>query len=67
MLANLERHGFAGDIHLINPKRDTIGGRPCLRSIEDLPFGIDAAVLAIPRPPYSARFGHSRPRASAPR
>jgi acyl-CoA synthetase (NDP forming) len=50
VLDNLERHGFAGDIHLINPKRDTIDGRACLKSIEDLPHGVDAAVLAIPGP-----------------
>lgn len=49
VLGNLDRSGFGGDIHLINPKRDEIGGRACLRSIEDLPAGIDAAVLAIPR------------------
>jgi acyl-CoA synthetase (NDP forming) len=49
VLANLERMGFEGDIHLINPKRDTIGGRACLKSVEDLPAGVDAAVLAIPR------------------
>ncbi len=50
VLKNLERHGFAGDIHLINPKRDTIDGRPCMKSIDDLPEGVDAAVLAIPGP-----------------
>src|SRR3712207_3344750 len=50
VLANLERHGFTGDIHLINPKRDEIGGRPCLKSIGELPLGVDAAVLAIPGP-----------------
>ncbi len=49
VLANLERNGFAGAIHLINPKRETIGGRPCLPSVEALPEGVDAAVLAIPR------------------
>lgn len=48
-LANLFRLGYAGDIHLVNPKRDSIGGRPCLRSVDDLPEGVDAAVLAIPR------------------
>lgn len=48
VLRNLERHGFAGDIHLINPKRDDIDGRPCLKSIDDLPDGVDAAVLAVP-------------------
>lgn len=50
VLRNLERHGYAGDIHLINPKRDTIDGRPCFKSIDDLPHGVDAAVLAIPGP-----------------
>ena len=49
VLSNLERAGFSGDIHLINPKRDEIGGRPCLPSVEALPDGVDAAVLAIPR------------------
>ncbi|WP_312026691.1 acetate--CoA ligase family protein [Sphingomonas sp. J315] len=50
VLRNLERHGYAGDIHLINPKRDAIDGRPCLKSIDELPHGVDAAVLAIPGP-----------------
>ncbi|MGN7160755.1 CoA-binding protein [Sphingomonas sp. SAFR-052] len=50
VLRNLERHGYAGAIHLINPRRDTIDGRPCLGSIADLPDGVDAAVLAIPGP-----------------
>ena len=49
MLANLERAGFQGAIHLINPKRAEIGARPCLASVDDLPEGVDAAVLAIPR------------------
>ena len=50
VLDNLLRHSFAGDIHLINPKRDTIDGRPCLKSIDGLPHGVDVAVLAIPGP-----------------
>lgn len=49
VLENLQRLGFRGDIHLINPNRTEIGGRPCLRSIDDLPLGVDTAVLAIPR------------------
>ena len=49
VLSNLTRNGFAGDIHLINPKRAEIGGRPCLPSVDALPEGVDAAVLAIPR------------------
>jgi acyl-CoA synthetase (NDP forming) len=49
VLANLERAGYSGDIHLINHKRDVINGRPCLKSVHDLPAGVDCAVLAIPR------------------
>lgn len=47
--ANLERNGFAGDIHLINPKREAIGGKRCCAGIAELPDGVDVAVLAIPR------------------
>lgn len=50
VLRNLDRHGYAGAVHLINPKRDEIDGRPCLKSIDELPPGVDAAVLAIPGP-----------------
>ena len=48
VLGNLERFGFKGDIHLVNPSRSEIGGRPCVASTLDLPMGVDAAVLAIP-------------------
>ncbi|KAB0616281.1 acetate--CoA ligase family protein [Castellaniella defragrans] len=50
LLGNLERNGFAGDIHLINPRRAEIGGHPCLPSVDRLPYGVDVAVLAIPQP-----------------
>ena len=49
LLGNLERNGFAGDIHLINPKRADINGRVCLASVAQLPDGVDVAVLAIPQ------------------
>ena len=49
VLGNLERFGFKGDIHLINPSRTDINGRPCLKSADELPHGVDCAVLAIPR------------------
>ncbi len=49
VLANLERAGFRGDIHLVNPRRAEIGGRRCVASVDGLPEGVDAAVLAIPR------------------
>jgi len=49
VLANLVDCGFRGELHLVNPKYSTIGGRPCLPSPGDLPDGVDCAVLAIPR------------------
>lgn len=49
VLANLERFQFAKPLHLVNPRYDRIGERPCVRSIADLPDGIDCAVLAIPQ------------------
>ena len=60
VLANLERMQYTGQIHLINPKRDEIGGRPCLKSIDDLPAGVDAAVLAIPRAGVLGRRARAR-------
>lgn len=48
VLANLERAGFKGAIHLVNPRRAEIGGRPCVASAAQLPPGVDCAVLAIP-------------------
>jgi acyl-CoA synthetase (NDP forming) len=49
VLENLERAGYAGEIHLINPKYAEIGGRKCLPSVADLPEGVDCAIMAIPR------------------
>ncbi len=49
VLSNLERAGYGGEIHLVNPKRAEIGGRKCCGSVSELPPGIDVAVLAIPR------------------
>jgi len=49
VLVNLERARFAGELHLVNPKRAAIGNRVCLPSIDRLPGCVDCAVLAIPR------------------
>ncbi len=50
VLTNLEGAGYPGELHLVNPKRPIIRGRTCLGSIEELPAGVDCAVLAIPGP-----------------
>ena len=45
---HLRRHGFAGAIHLVNPKYEQIDGVPCRRTVDDLPSGIDAALVMVP-------------------
>lgn len=49
VLANLEAFGYSGEIHLVSRSRDEIRGRPCVKSIGDLPRGVDAAVLIVPQ------------------
>jgi len=40
---------FDGPVWGVNPKRETLGGVPCFRSVEDLPEAPDAVFLATPR------------------
>lgn len=49
VLSNLDGNGFAGEVYPINPNRETIGARTCLASIDQLPEGVDVAVLAVPQ------------------
>lgn len=49
VVANLDREGFAGEIYLVNPKRERIGERPCFPDIDALPQAVDVAILAIPQ------------------
>jgi acyl-CoA synthetase (NDP forming) len=49
MLKTLEEYSYSGAIHLVSRNRSDINGRACVKTIEDLPDGIDAAMLLIPR------------------
>jgi len=49
VLVNLERCGYRGDIHLVSRRAKEINGRPCVATIDELPDGIDAAVLVVPQ------------------
>jgi acetate---CoA ligase (ADP-forming) len=49
VLNNLDRIGFAGDIHLVSRTNREIGSRRCIASIDELPEGVDVAVLAVPQ------------------
>ncbi|MHB1250946.1 MAG: acetate--CoA ligase family protein [Acidimicrobiales bacterium] len=48
-LALIERFGYDGEVHLVSRTRSEINGRPCVDSIDALPYGVDALVLAIPK------------------
>jgi acetate---CoA ligase (ADP-forming) len=49
LLSNLVKYEFHGDVYPVNPKRDELLGLKVYHSVEELPEGIDCAVLAIPR------------------
>jgi acetyltransferase len=45
---NIVEAGFRGDILPVNPKGETVLGKPSLKSAAELPEGTDLAVLIIP-------------------
>ncbi|MGB3798117.1 MAG: acetate--CoA ligase family protein [Alteraurantiacibacter sp.] len=50
LLNNLVQYEFDGDVYPVNPKRDELQGLKVCKSVNELPQGVDCAVLAIPRP-----------------
>ncbi len=47
MVDVLRGGGFAGEVHCVNPRYETVGDYPCLPSIGDLPDAPDLAVLSV--------------------
>jgi acyl-CoA synthetase (NDP forming) len=47
IVENLERIGFEGEIYPINPRYETLLGRRCYRSIEELPAGVDVLAFCV--------------------
>lgn len=45
---NLAAGGFGGELWLVNPRHETIGGAPCYATPADLPGVPDLAVIATP-------------------
>ncbi len=45
---SLRHLGFTGDLYPINPKYDEVWGRPSLKSVLDLPRGVDLVVFVVP-------------------
>ncbi|WP_218005317.1 acetate--CoA ligase family protein [Hydrogenophaga palleronii] len=46
---NLKLMGYRGDVHLVSRTRDEVDGERCLKSLDELPMGVDAAVLVVPQ------------------
>ena len=51
VIQQCERGGFAGPIWPVNPKRESLGGRPCFGDLDDLPSPPDASFIAVPAEP----------------
>lgn len=49
VLKNIAGSGFTGPVHLVSPTRSEINGIICLPSLQALPYGVDVAVLNVPR------------------
>ncbi|MFK7939887.1 MAG: acetate--CoA ligase family protein [Roseovarius sp.] len=49
-IGEARRRGFEGQMWVVNPKRETLNGLPCIASLADLPEAPDAVFLAIPAP-----------------
>ncbi len=47
-LAALKRWGYEGELYVVNPRRPEIQGIPCVSRPEELPGGIDLAVVLLP-------------------
>ena len=48
VIRNIRANGFKGAVYLVNPRGGKIEGYPVYRSIQELPDGIDQAVVTLP-------------------
>ncbi len=44
----LREFGYGGAIHLVNPNREQIDGRPCYDSVGDISGSVDVALVLVP-------------------
>ena len=47
---NLDKTGYRGRLHLVNPNRDRIGDRPAYPSLAAVDDDLDAAIVLVPAP-----------------
>jgi len=48
IFGNLQLHGFAGPVYLVNPRGVPVHGRDSYRSVADLPEPVDLAFVMVP-------------------
>lgn len=46
-VSNLKEIGYEGEVFLVNPRYEEIGGYPCFKNISSLPSNIDLALVAV--------------------
>ncbi|WP_336344082.1 acetate--CoA ligase family protein [Halalkalicoccus ordinarius] len=49
LIDNLLEYGFDGDVHFVNPSRETVWGETCHDSIDAVPEVVDLVVVSVPR------------------
>lgn len=49
-LAYLHRYGYRGAVHPVNPRHAQIDGTACTPTVQELPDGVDLALLLLPAP-----------------
>jgi acyl-CoA synthetase (NDP forming) len=47
IVENLDRMGFPGEIYPVNPRYETLLGRRCYRSVDELPAGVDVLAFCV--------------------
>lgn len=48
ILDGLTANGFHGEVHLVGRSAEPIRGLPCLSGVDDLPEGVDLAMISLP-------------------
>ena len=49
MYNNLINHGYTGEIHPVNPRREEVWGRKCFPNLSEIPGEIDCALIGVAR------------------